>query len=203
MKIKKMFMYLLVGLGIIGVLCFLFLITLLIIGLMVPTKIDSTNKYLKTKGYKSDFIVFPKTLNNMDNVIDYHYYDYHLRDGCEIILKIKYDSATFDEELLRLESIQYTRKIDGKTKKIVKDDEKCLFNYFTYVSIYDTDKDVYEYACIDFEKFEITYIYLGYLSLDYVMINYDFLPKKYLEDNQFLNEYNFDIYSDTIDIWIK
>ena len=78
----------------------------------------------------------------------------------------------------------------NKTKKIVKDDEKCLFNYFTYVSIYDTDKDVYEYACIDFEKFEITYIYLGYLSLDYVMINYDFLPKKYLEDNQFLNEYN-------------
>ncbi|MBQ9716093.1 MAG: hypothetical protein IJV77_06775 [Clostridia bacterium] len=168
---------------------------------LVPLKIENTNKYLKTDGFQSDFVAFPISINNL-NVQEYHYYDYHLRDGVELILTVQYTDQEFNKELNRLDSIQYTRTIDGLTKSVAKDEQKQLFNYFTYVFTYDTEFILYEYVCVDFDKKQITYVFLDCLSLDFVTIDYNYLPKKYVDNNEFYDRYLFNIYSDKEDLWL-
>ncbi|MBR7141161.1 MAG: hypothetical protein IKD03_03370, partial [Clostridia bacterium] len=174
----------------------------LFIWAQIPLKVDDKSKYLETDGFKSDFVSFPKTIENY-HIQNYHYYDYKLVDGCEIILTIAYDNATFDKELDRLNSTKYVFKHFYETKSVVMDENKYLFNYFTYVSTYNPNENIYEYACVDFNKKEIVFILLDQISLKHISIDNKYLPKILINNESVYQNYYYDIYSTREDYWIN
>lgn len=199
---KKVFLGIMCGIG-----GFLISIIVLLIGVFiyfycVPVKIDDVNKYLETDGFKSEFIVFPTNVENNDGLIEYHYYDYRLKDGSEIILSIKYDNTVFEQEIKRLDSLKY-ETVYNNINIIEKDENQKLFNYYTYVAVYEPEYKKFEYACIDFENKTIHYIRLDYINIDYISINQSLLPKFYLDNNEMLSNYSFNVYDDAIDNWLK
>lgn len=168
----------------------------------VPIKSNNINKYLKTDGRISDFYVFPQSLSNIDEVIEYHYHDYRLLDGIEIVLIAKYNADYFDEEIKRLNSIVCESIFDDTRKTIAIDDQQKLFYSHAFVTIYDPD-GIYEYAIVDFDKLTISYIYLEHLSTSKITLTDEQLPKIIIDDIMEYNVYHYDIYTDKNDFWFE
>jgi len=86
-----------------------------------------------------------------------------------IILRSKYDKATFFQEIERLSNLKIT--INENCKKNSKTyTNKVLYDKYSYylpayVTI-DGFANTYEYALIDRDNYEITYIYLAYPDKD-------------------------------------
>ena len=158
------------------------LITITMILGFTPTKINDTDKYLKTDGSVSRFEIFPKSLDSVDNIIDYHYYDYHLKDGHVVYLEAEYSEENFEKELLRLESKTYETPVfeafDGSDLLPAKKDESVLFNYTTYVIKYNLSVE-YEYACVDYDNRRIAYVYFEDITVERMGIDEKYLPKNY------------------------
>ena len=173
-----------------------------LIGFVFSIKITDPNKYLQTDGKFSEFILFPKSLEGYD-VVAYHYYDYQLKDGRELSLTVRFDEVSFERELTRLDSVTYTfARIDKAPKSVKKDEDSILFNQYTYVSIYNHEYAEYEYASVDFEAKEITFIYICGMSLERTIIDHTKLPKIYFSDDPVLREYHANITSVSSDAWI-
>lgn len=157
-------------------------------------KIDNTDKYLKTDGFLSEFILFPETLEKIDEIVDYHYIDYQLRDGQEVVLIAKYSESSYYEEIDRLENIYFdVENSYSGPKYIMKDFENVLFNKPTYVTIYIPGR-TYEYACIDDSTYTISYLFIEFMSKERVSVSSEFLPKIYTDDNELYSRYCYDIY---------
>ena len=161
---------------------------------VVPVKVNDINKYLETDGLKSSYVFFPESIDDDYDVIEYHYYDYRLINGSEIILSIKYDDVLFVEEFDRLNSLKHSVN-DHEPKALVKDENKKLFNYYTFVAEYQPQYKQFEYACFDFDNKIVHYIRLDYIDIEYIGIDHSLLPKFYLDNDEFYSQYYFNIYS--------
>lgn len=162
--------------------------------IFVPLKVNDINRYLVTEGRKSSFALFPESIDNDYDVIEYHYYDYRLINGSEIILSIKYDDALFQKEFDRLNMLKYTVD-DHMPKTLAKDAYKELFNYYTFVAEYRPEHKQFEYACFDFDNKIVYYIRLDYIHIEYISIEHSLLPKFYLDNDEFYSQYSFCIYA--------
>ena len=70
------------------------------------------------------------------------------------------------------------------------------------MSIYNHEYAEYEYASVDFEAKEITFIYICGMSLERTIIDHTKLPKIYFSDDPVLREYHANITSVSSDAWI-
>lgn len=157
-------------------------------------KITDANEYLKTVEYISEFIVFPETIKDIKNVKEYHYYDYQLLGGAEIILIAEYDKEKFYEEINRLKNLEYfPDNIIPRYTFLAEDYERKFFNTPALVATY-VPNEVYEYACFDETTFTIAYIYIGYMAKEKITISDEWLPKILTDDNDIYDDYLFDIY---------
>ena len=168
----------------------------------VPIKNTNTKQYLETDGRKSSLVCFPGSLDGL-NVSEYHYYDYRLLDGCEILLVVQYDANSFEREVERLRNISYHDSTAEFTKKVKIDDENRLFNTYTFVVVYNPAKNKYEYVCVNQNDFTIAYVYIGYLSSGKSIIDEFYLPKQYVNDCIQTEPYFYDIYADREDVWFE
>lgn len=176
-------------------------ITLVIYFAFVPIKVNDINKYLETDGRKSSYIFFPESIDSNYDVIKYHYYDYRLRNGSEIILSIKYDDASFEEEFDRLCLLKYHFFKENPPHELAKDENKELFNYYTFVAVYESKYKQFEYACFDFDNKIVHYIRLDYIDIEYISIEHSLLPKFYFDDSYSKYEYNIYTYP-FLDNWL-
>ncbi|MCR5457545.1 MAG: hypothetical protein K6F14_05675 [Clostridiales bacterium] len=137
-------------------------------------------KYLKTNGFYSDFIVFPRSLDNVKTINDYYYIDYQLKDGCIVVLDVMYDKTGFDNEIARLDN-QIVRNHNGAEgyfyKKLKYVDDGVLFNCPVYVATYRYYE--YEYVCVDYESMRCIYVYMKYLSYDKIPLDEKYIPIDY------------------------
>lgn len=191
---KKILMYILKGISILIISVFIFFILATIFAFTYVIRITDTSKYLKTDGKLSEFILFPQTLENIDEIVEYHYIDYQLRDGQEVVLIAKYNQTSYYEEIQRIEKLCYqSSKFKSDTKYIMKDFDNVLFNKPTYVTTYIPDR-TYEYACIDDSTFTISYFFIEFMSKERVSVKSEFLPKIYTDDNELYSQYCYDVY---------
>ena len=191
---KKILMYILKGISILIISVFIFFILATIFAFTYVIRITDTSKYLKTDGKLSEFILFPHTLENIDEIVEYHYIDYQLRDGREVVLIAKYNQTSYYEEINRLENIYFNIENSySGPKYIMKDFDNVLFNKPTYVTTYIPDR-TYEYACIDDSTYTISYFFIEFMSKERVSVKSDFLPKIYTDDNELYSQYCYDIY---------
>lgn len=185
---------------------FIFFILATIFAFTYVIRITDTSKYLKTDGKLSEFILFPQTLENIDEIVEYHYIDYQLRDGREVVLIAKYNQTSYYEEIQRIEKLSYKiANSKSEPKYIMKDFNNILFNKPTYVTTYIPGR-TYEYACIDDSTYTVSYFFIEFMSKERVSISGDFLPKIYIDDNELYSQYCYDIYKHTISdeysIWL-
>lgn len=172
----------------------------------IPVKVSNVDKYLITDGFISHFSIFPKQNEFTGEIIEYHYYDYQVMDGDEIYLEIHYDIEAFEKEIERLsEVVYYSTK--WKYENAIKVDDSVLFNYYTFVSIYN-HSGRYEYACVDFEQQTIIYIFLNEISLGRISIDEKYIPKTYYitdstysDDN--IDPYCYNMYEDNVETWYE
>ncbi len=176
-NMKKYFIIVLIILSIIY--------AIILLGLNLRT-IDSDRFGLR---YRSESILFPEELEKGDIYEYSHFYDYQLKDGIETIEVFKYTENSFYKEIERLEKLVCVET----TKSIVKDSNKVLFNYLTYVTKYIPGES-YEYACVDEANFRISYISLDEMSLKRIKISSDLLPKIYTSGDDKYYECCYDIY---------
>ena len=101
-------------------------------------EIKDKSKYLKTDGWKSNFILFPDTIDDK-KVIEYHYIDYHLRGGAEVFLQISYNENEYNLEKERLENITYGEN----NKKVIAENE--MFNFPSVIAQYAGYFDEYKF----------------------------------------------------------
>ena len=163
----------------------------------IETKINDIDKYLKTNGFVSKFSIFPDSVEDLDGVEQYHYYDGLLANGEEIFLEIVYSSEDFKEERKRIEST-----VSLYSGKSVKFDNKKLFNFKTYVSIYN-DQGKYEYACLDEESSRIVYISLRRRNVESVGFDPQFLPLEYCYLYESEDTLKFNMYEKHEDVWLE
>lgn len=192
--VKKIFLIVFKGIGVLITLMFTFLILATIFAFTYVIRITDTQKYLKTDGFLSEFILFPENLENIEEIVDYHYFDYQLRDGREVVLIAKYNESSYYEEIDRLENIYFdVENSYSGPKYIMKDFENVLFNKPTYVTTYIPGR-TYEYACIDDATYTISYFFIEFMSKERVSVSSEFLPKIYTDDNELYSRYCYDIY---------
>ena len=194
---------------IITILFTLFIIrTIMIIGMgeltsFSPTKhisgIENYDKNYFIKEYSGDLgsnlSIFPdnkKILKNAEfsSSLQTNLFD---SDGY-IILTSNYDKADFNNEIKRLKQISMTihKNCKSNTKtytNYIKYDTE-LYNNSAYIAI-DGFKNTYEYALINENKLEITYIYLSYPKInDSKYEKYLKLDKNSYSDNDKLSKYS-------------
>lgn len=192
--VKKIFLIVFKSIGVLITLMFTFLILATIFAFTYVIRITDTQKYLKTDGFLSEFILFPENLENIEEIVDYHYFDYQLRDGREVVLIAKYKESSYYEEIDRLENIYFdVENSYSGPKYIMKDFENVLFNKPTYVTTYIPGR-TYEYACIDDATYTISYFFIEFMSKERVSVSSEFLPKIYTDDNELYSRYCYDIY---------
>lgn len=168
------------------------LIVFFIYHCFIPIKENDINQYLETDGRKSSYVFFPDSIDSNYEVIEYHYYDYRLINGSEIILSLKYDDASFEDEFDRLSLLKFHFFEEDSPHALAIDENKELFNYYTFVAEYQPKSKQFEYACFDFDNKIVHYIRLDYIDIEYISIAPSLLPKYYFDDS--LSKYEYNIY---------
>ena len=183
-KMKKQKRIIKIGLLIVSLLLLISIIKIILVmgivslSMLIPSKeitgIDNYDKsyYIEKYGgdLDSNLSIFP---DNKDNLIDAEFssslqtnlFD---SDGY-ILLKTKYNKNDFDSEIERIENLSATIYENCKSNaasytNYVKYDDKS-YDYPAYITI-DGFGHTYEYALIDGDNFEITYVYLSYPKID-------------------------------------
>ena len=156
------------------------------------------SKYLKTSGFYSNFLSFPRSLDNVKAINDYYYIDYQLNGGCIVVLDVTYDETSFDNEIARLDNqiVRNHNSAEGYFyKKLKYVDDGVLFNCPVYVATYRYYE--YEYVCVDYESMRCIYVYMKYLSYDKIPLDQKYVPNNYQNDysNKDSSEYEYTIYS--------
>ena len=183
-KMKKQKQIIITSLIVISILFLLFIIKMiLVLGLfgltsLSPTKeingIDNYDKnyYIKEYGgdLDSNLSIFPDDKNILKDASFISSFKTNLFDTDGYILLVsKYDKEDFDNEIERLKELNMTiyencRKKSKSFKNSVKYDTES-YNYPAYITI-DGFGSTYEYALINEDELEISYIYLSYPSTD-------------------------------------
>lgn len=141
---------------------------------LIPAKsivgIENYNKdyYIKEYGgdLNSNLAIFPDNKQNLKDGEFSSAFQTNLFDSDGYILLIaKYDKEEFDNEISRLKKLSITIYAECKTEtdsytNYVKYDEES-YKYPAYITI-DGFGHTYEYALINKDKLEISYIYLSY-----------------------------------------
>ncbi|MCR5805129.1 MAG: helix-turn-helix domain-containing protein [Clostridia bacterium] len=148
----------------------------------------------------SQLYVFPDGTSKMIDPEYKAYFHYGLLDtDAYIILSAKYSEDDFRSEVERLSSIEYTTEYKGEeyTTSIKLDKE----NYYhpAYVAV-DGMSSVYEYALVDENSYEITYMYLSYPKSFLKAIDDDYLKKDqkaYKNEEGSLGEFSIYYYYDS------
>ena len=125
----------------------------------------------------SSLYVFPDDTSKMIDPEYKAYFHYGLLDtDAYMILHTKYTEEDFNSEVERLSSIEYTTEYDGVeyTQKIMLDEES--YYHPAYVAV-DGMSSTYEYALVDENNYEITYMFLSYPSSFLKVIDDDYLKK--------------------------
>ena len=145
------------------------------------------NEYLQTEGHianegidiRSGLFVFPKSIDNLDNVE----YEYSCEQGVldnsyMIYLKAEYpNTAAYQAERERLENICCTIDTPDDTVDNKIEYTQTLFNYPAYVAIYNTNMS-FEYALVDDASQSVVYVFLKlYEGSDFLVDAY--LPKEF------------------------
>ncbi len=110
----------------------------------------------------SRLYVFPDITYKMIDPKYKAYFHYGMLDtDAYMILSAKYSEEDFNSEVERISSIDYTTEYNGEehTKNIWLDEDSYYLP--AYVAV-DGMSNEYEYALIDEDSYEITYIYLSY-----------------------------------------
>ena len=141
----------------------------------IPCNKTNMDRYLYTDGYISPFAIFPEKNEINGEIIDYHDF-YYLVGGHEIYLEVVYSESDYKAEIQRLEKVSYICR-DG-TKNTIEKDNANLFNFTTYISVYN-NIGMFEYACINPEEYRIVYITLKDRSPDIISFDEKYLPKNY------------------------
>ena len=173
---------------------FIILSTLLIASCAIVT--TDTDNYLEIEhSALPEFLVFPPELNNSKEVNEYFHADHKYSDGIEIYLSVHYDEKEFMDEINRIEQITYAMHSTHTPKGVVKDDGQ-LFNYTTYITVYNQN-GVFEYACVDVENRNIVYIALYAMTYDGISFDKKYLPKDYEEIklNNNVSNYHYNMYN--------
>lgn len=148
-------------------------ITVMILNITSTKEIEGIGNYDKNyylNNYKEDLdsnlSIFPNKKNNFINGVFKSSLQTNLFDtDGYIILKTKYDKDTYNSEINRLKDIHLTisetcKKDARKYTNYIKYDESS-YDYPAYITI-DGFAYIYEYALINEDDLEITYIYLSY-----------------------------------------
>ena len=210
MKFKEFIRVFSIAFRIPGIIIFTIPLTLFIIwigafaillGFEIETSKTDISEYLKTDRLLPDLAIFPPNLEEVDEVIDYHYYCGQLVDGDEMYLEAKYTHNGFLKEIDRLESLS-----DVHTGKSIKKDEGVLFNLMTYITKYNDFATDYEYACVEEESYTIVYVALSertkgriYFDEQYLPINYHLVDLSNVDHDS--DPYQFTMYEKREDNW--
>ena len=112
-------------------------------------------------------MTFPKSIEDK-NVIDF--FSNSFEEEIQITLDIQYDEQSFEAELDRLSHI------DGSKTRY----DEWNFQKPAYVAVYG-DGACFEYALIDYENLQISYVYLQIVSDEHALIDKKYLPNNYDE----------------------
>lgn len=134
--------------------------------------------------------VFPKSIENVSEVVDYHYIAYFPPDFrgtfWELVLIAKYNENEFAGEINRLSSLS-----EEDDANLLLDENHVLFKRDAFIETYNVRyvsfgqmHTEYSYALIDYDNFIISYIYINNPAHNHheLSINDDLLPMHY-KDN--------------------
>lgn len=136
--------------------------------------------------------IFPDKIP--DNIITASYMSEGIKKGldpkCQIYLSIQYSSDNFKKEIERLSNIKETLDKNKLEHNISYD--KNNFIYPAYVTIFESN-GVFEYALVNSENNEVTYIFIQNTKKESVKFSDKYLPHnfmKYMNSRNSSNEYN-------------
>lgn len=154
--------------------------------------------YLDTVSAKSQYLSFPRTTINVKTMNNY-YISSKTGDDFSVFFDVTYDDKGFENEISRLNGITIRSVSQNDVvqyKKMIYIDDESLFQYPTYVALYDGSK--VEYVCIDSENNRCVYVFIGNVQNNELEINEEFLPIHYQnkETNPDISEFKYSIYSE-------
>ena len=141
---------------------------------------NDINEYLQIKSSGLPGLsIFPENFDNISKINDYYHRDYEgfFSEAAEIYFDVYYSAEKFYEEINRLENFSYKMHSSHNPKSLIKDDA-TLFNYTTYVSVFNHAAD-FEYVCIDETEYRMVYVVLSNMGDDGISVNEEYLPKNY------------------------
>ena len=134
--------------------------------------------------------VFPKSIENVSEVVDYHYIAYFPPDFrgtfWELVLIAKYNENEFADEINRLSS-----SLEDDNVNLLFDENHVLFKNDAFIETYNVRyvsfgqmHTEYSYALIDYDNYIISYIYIKNPAHNHheLSIDDDLLPIHY-QDN--------------------
>lgn len=155
-------------------------------------------------------IVFPPTLENAQEVVEFHYYEYEhkgRKKAFEFYLSVIFDEENFEKEINRLKSL-FAGNGNSYGKVPIYFDTKH-FNYPAYLTIYNKkpytyenkiyEQHKFEYALVDYECKNVIYVSLDHVLYEDVSFDKKYLPKDYSNKqddfyfemyDMFLEDYN-------------
>jgi hypothetical protein len=155
-------------------------------GYNTPWEYDTYDKtFWRKETASSAADVFPEKDEINGEIIDFHYKTHLVGGRPEIYLEVVYDEKNFNAEIDRLENISFTRS--NGDKKTIKKDESYLFNYTTYIVVYN-ESGIYEYACVDPTDYRIVYICIRYRLIEEITFDHKYLPKTYYWTEETYND---------------
>ncbi len=175
--------------------CIILLVSVVLIESLKTIEIRDINltynrdNYLKTKSYKGELLVFPRTIDNIAAINDYYYIDYQSCGSSIIVLDVAYDEIGFDNEINRLEHLvvrnwlysEEKPRDYGKYKKLLYSDDNVLFHIPTYIANYNCSGK-YEYVCIDHDSRRCIYVFMEYMPYEKITLDKEYIPLNYDND---------------------
>jgi len=154
--------------------------------------------YLNTVSAKGKYYSFPRTMVNAKTVNDY-YISSKNGDDFSAFFDVSYDDEGFENEIARLNNLtirSVSQESDAiQYKKMMYIDDGLLFQFPTYIALYDESK--FEYVCIDYDNNRCVYVYIGNLFINELKLDKKYLPINYktIETNPDITEFKYSIYS--------
>lgn len=190
--------------AIVGCLIAVLLIVIMCLLASITIKRTDIASYSMVSNHSSPHLyLFPRYLDNTKVINEYHYIDYQIKGGKEIVLDVTYEDFIFEDEINRLSNFKLRNLYYQSTnyypeyKSLKYDDAGLLFNIPTYIARYNYAGE-YEYACIDRENNRIIYVFLDNVLYDKIELDKLFIPMHYEGNYNGLNDqdgYRYSVYS--------
>lgn len=135
-------------------------------------------EYLNTVSSNGKYCSFPRTTINVRTINEY-IVSANKGDIFSALLDVTYDEKGLENEIARLNNLMVKSVSRGEEagtqyKKLAYINDGSLFQYPTYVALYDESK--VEYVCVDYSNNRCVYVYIGDLSKNELNIDKVFLP---------------------------